>query len=163
MSGWPWGSGFHVKRALGKLLPSQAEVAVSRRTCLLWECSQGRASFGDLPWTLLPCTAARSISLSILYWESPREEMIRGPLSTRAGHTWKVDLELSERKSSDTLVMQEKFWCSRHSYFSELENHTASVLVHPFHALAKDPYFLTVQMAAEQAAGHMQSQALTHT
>ena len=67
-----------------------------------------------------------------------------------------------ERKSSDTFVMQEKFWCSRHSYFSELENHTACVLVHPFHALAKDPYFLPVQMAAEQAAGLMQSQALTH-
>ena len=42
-------------------------------------------------------------------------------------------------------IMQEKFWCSRHSYFSELENHTACVLVHPFHALAKDPYFLPVR------------------
>ena len=63
MGGWPWGSGFHVKKALGKLPPSQAEAAVSRRTCLLWECGQGRASFDGLPQTLLPCTAARSISL----------------------------------------------------------------------------------------------------
>lgn len=49
MGAWPWGSGFHVKRALGKLLPSQAEAAVSWRTCLLWECGQGRASLDDLP------------------------------------------------------------------------------------------------------------------
>lgn len=115
----------------GKLLPSQAGVAVNTEDLPALGMQPGKSFIWWPSWTLLPCTAARSISLSILYWESPREEMIRGPHNPRAGHTWKVDLELSERKSSDTLVMQEKFWCSRHSYFSELENHTPLCLSIP--------------------------------